>query len=155
MGGVTNDHICLGHLLHHAGLCHPPLDLTDLTLDLRITFRLFVFLLDLLLGHTHLALVVPPLVEKVERRHRHESDDDLQKQRAEPTQNIGAGSGDIHTQIVCEGNQAALEKAIDQIQQDRDLDDALQRFNDTAQGKQTLKALQWIDAAEFRLDALR
>ena len=66
VGGVTDDHIGAGHLLHHTLLGPPALNLLDLALHLGIALSLLIFLLDLLFGHLQLPLIVPPLIEVVE-----------------------------------------------------------------------------------------
>ena len=46
---VTDNHICGRHFLHHTLLCHFLLFTLYLALYLRVTFELFVLVLDLLL----------------------------------------------------------------------------------------------------------
>ena len=46
---VTDNHICGRHFLHHTLLCHFLLFALYLAFYLRVTFKLFVLVLDLLL----------------------------------------------------------------------------------------------------------
>ena len=71
VGGVSDDHIRAGDLLHHAPLGPLPLNLLDFPLYLGVAFHLLVFFLDLLLGHLHLPLIVPLLVQEIRTRQGH------------------------------------------------------------------------------------
>ena len=49
VGWVADNHIRLGHLLHHPLLGHGALHLANPAFDLRVAFRLFIFFLNFLL----------------------------------------------------------------------------------------------------------
>ncbi len=95
MGGVSDDHIRLRHLLHHAGLGHFSLGFLDFALDLRIAFGLFIFLLDLLLRHAHLPFVIPPLIVEIKACQSNERNDNLENHAAEAAENIAANGSYI------------------------------------------------------------
>ena len=65
MGGVRDDHIRLGQILHHSAPGSFLHLLPDTALNLRITFLLLVLFLDLLLGHSHVFAEFILLVDKV------------------------------------------------------------------------------------------
>jgi hypothetical protein len=65
VSGVTDNHISLGHPLHHTLLGPLHLDLLDFALDLGVAFHLLVFLFNFLFGHFELTLIVPPLVQVI------------------------------------------------------------------------------------------
>ena len=71
MGGVRNDHIRLGQGLHHTlhgGLPHL---LLDLSLNLGISFLLFVLFLDFLLGHLHVFRKLEFLISIIRKCQHH------------------------------------------------------------------------------------
>ena len=121
MGGVFDDHIGLRHLLHHAGLSHPPLQFLDLAFDLRVAFHLFVFFLDLLLGHFDLPFVIPPLIEDIGPSQNDIGDHNLIDHLKTLVKQMAAGTGEIGAQILGERKQCAGDKTIDQKQQQKDL----------------------------------
>ncbi len=54
VGRVGNNDIGLGNLRHHPAPCLLHLHGTDARFELRVALGLFMFFLDLLLGHFHL-----------------------------------------------------------------------------------------------------
>ena len=154
MGRVSDDHVGLGHLLHHAPLCHLPLVLLDLALDLRVALSLLVFLLDLLLAHAQLTLVVPPLVEVVQRGHHGKGQHDTQHHVLSALENVAAGHIKVCVEILGAFQKPITQTAEDNDHQQRDLEDPLERVHHALEGKEPLDALKGADAAEFRLEQL-
>ena len=116
---VSDNHICLWHLLHHTGLGHPALHFFDLSLDLGIAFHLFVFLFDLLFGHAQLPLIVPPLVKHVRAGQHHKGYGDLHHHLEALIHQMGAGNGQIGVEIFRKGIYNSHQELIDQEQQNR------------------------------------
>ena len=71
MGGVGDDHIRLGKVLHHSPLGDFPHLLPDTSFDLRVTFLLFIFFFNLLFGHPHVLTELVLLIDEVRRSNDH------------------------------------------------------------------------------------
>ena len=96
VGRVGDDDIRLGHFLHHSGHGHLTLLLTDLSLDLGITFLLLEFFLDLLLAHLQILGILPFLINQVKDGHHHEQPDNLKDQVKDHLGNLGHAGKQIH-----------------------------------------------------------
>ena len=80
MGGVPDNHVCLGNLLHHPAEGHLALDPTYPSLNLRIALCLLEFILHFLLGHLKVPLILPALVKEIKESHYAERHADLDHQ---------------------------------------------------------------------------
>ena len=154
MGRVSDDHVRLGNRLHHARSGTLLLNAAQTTLDLRISLRLLVFVLDLLLGHPQVLFVFIPLVHIVCRGKKDENHarfkNDLHDDVAHPAHRAEK----FHIHHTRDSENLAFYDGVDDIYEDNDFKQGFEQLNNAAHGEHFLKALQWVDALSLEFERL-
>ena len=129
MGRVTDNDIRVRHSLHHPAPCHTLLDAADLAFDLGIPFHLLEFFLDLFLGHLHILLKRPALVEQVKCRNRDKYHADSQYHVENLFQHVDPGRSHGHIHHLRDDHDLILQDIIKHHAQDHDLERRFQELH--------------------------
>ncbi|MOA09869.1 hypothetical protein D3C78_1297290 [compost metagenome] len=74
MRRVGDDDVSLRHIFHHATARGGALHLTDTSFNMRIAFHLFIFVAQILAGHTQFFDMAVDLEEHIKSNHRDDTE---------------------------------------------------------------------------------
>ncbi len=155
MGRVGDNHVGLGHFRHHAALRQLLLHTPDLCLDLGLTFRGLVLVLDFLAGHLQILGVVPDLERYVDGGNHHQGQAEDQEGPAQDGPGMGQGLGHGLVGQAVEVGHVVHQQQGTHAADKQELGQRLDQFHKAAQGKDTLQSLEGIEFVELgrhRLD---
>ena len=146
---VGDDHIGGRHVRHHPLFGDGALPRPDAGLQLRIALRLLALLLDLLLAHFELLLVLPALIEVVDRCEHQHAHHDTHRHIEEDAANKAERVHDVHARSHHKLGIAVAGGGVRDRPDEADLDNRLGQVDECATGEEPLQTFGRIDAIEI------
>ena len=126
--------------------------LTDFAFDLRIAFRLFELVLDLLLGHHQILRRLPRLISVVGNRQHHDHRDDLKRQREDDIRDLLETRAEVVVDEVRHVGNLILDVEPDEKSDDDDLENRFEHLDQRTLGENPSEAVDRIEIVELRFE---